>query len=165
MPERVEIKGEEEQQAKPARKLAPGEKLRLVALRVGVALIALAILVWFIHLAAGWVTTGRVARQVRRQLQAGASTGTGVEAQVRAFGATLSPRQVRTLVAGRSLKYQRLAEKQRKLFAAIKPLPGPHAPSITPYQVRLDEVSGGRELRLVWAADSGGQAVVSSARL
>jgi len=165
MPERIEIGGEDERREQPARKLTESEKRQRLLAGIGLAIVGLAVLTWLVVFLVGRIATALTAGEVYRQLQAEAQRGKGIDRDIRSLGATLSRRQVRTLVAGRSLSFERLTDEQQWLFAAIRPLSGPDAPTIEPYQVRLEDVGGGRELRLVWDVPGAGQAVVKAVRL
>ena len=167
MPERIELGMQEEEPPKPKRALSESEARRLLILRIAVALVALVVVIWVISFAAARIGMLRTAGRLHARLHQAAPSGEAMEAQIRTFGATLSSSQVRTLVSGRSLKYDSLTPEQQQLFSSINPLPDEAgAPALTPYDVRLD--LAGRDqwtLRLIWSATGTGQAVVQSARI
>jgi len=167
MPERIELGTPEEEPPKPKRALSESEARRLLILRIALALVALVVVIWVISFAAGRIGMLRTAARLYARLHQAAPSGEAVEAQIRAFGATLGSSQVRTLVGGNSLKYDSLTPEQQQLFSSINPLPEEAgAPAVTPYDVRLDKI--GRDkwtLRLIWSATGTGQAVVQSTQI
>lgn len=166
--ERVEIRPEDQEQPEPAPKpkLSESEARRLLLLRVALGFICLVVLVWLVVRIAGRIGTFREAARIYQQLHKETPATQGVESQIRALGSALNRSQLRTLAAGRSLDYDGLTLTQQALFSVIRPLPGPNAPTVKPYQVRLDKVGKGRhELRLIWAVPGAGQAVSESLRL
>ena len=166
MPERIELGREEEPAAKPARKLGEREARRLLLVRLGFAIVGLFVLIWLLTLFVGRITLRQATGEVYRKLQAGAAAKGDTEAQIRALGAALTLRQARTLAAGRSLPYGALSDEQKRRFAAIRPLRGPKAPELIPYQLGLDDLGGGqRQLRLVWRARGTSQPVVRTVDL
>lgn len=165
MPERMKLRRADKEEPSERRKLTESEARRLWFLRIGIAFIALVVLIWLIVFIAGRIGTVRAAGPVYQALQQEV-TGQGIEADIRAFGATLSPRQVRALTAGRSLPYSSLTAEQQGLFSSIDPLPEPDAPAATPYRVRLQPTGDGRrELQLVWTVRGTGEAVVKGVAL
>ena len=164
MAERIELQREEEPE--PERRLTESEKPQRSLLRLGLACLGLAALIGIIVFAVGRIGIARETGEVYRALQQERPAAAGVEAEIRALAATLSPRQVRALVARGALDYDRLTDEQQRLFAGIAPLPEPDAPTVVPHQIRLADLGGGkRELRVIWAAPGTGQAVVERSRL
>jgi len=166
MPERVEIGREDQKGPEPKRRLSESEARQQLLLRASLSVIGLAVVVWVVVLAAGRIGASREAARIYRQLHQEMPAAQGIESQIRAFGAALGRRQLRTLVAGRSLDYAGLTPEQQDLFSAMRPLTEPDAPPVTPYRVRLDRIAQGRyELRLIWTVPGSGQAVSESLTL
>ena len=165
MPERMKLRREDREQPPERPKLSESEARRLWFLRIGIAFIALVVLIWLIAFIAGRISTVRAAGPVYQALQQEVA-GEGIDADIRAFGTTLSPRQVRALTAGRSLPYSALTAEQQGMFSSIDPLPESDAPAATPYCVRL-QLTGDdrRELQLVWTFRGTGEAVVKGVAL
>lgn len=129
----------------------------------GVCVLAVAVVVWLAVAVIGRIALWREAGPVYRQLQASARVGTGLEADIHAFGASLTPGQVRALVSGRTLSNEQLRDDQRRAFTAIRPLTNRRAPALTPYRVLLRVTNQRRELHLVWQVSGAAEAVERSA--
>ena len=165
MPERVHVLDEEPQE-EPARKPAAEGNPRRLLVRIGGAIIAAAVLVWLIEFLVGQGSITGAAGAAYAALQHPGPATPGVQPEVRTFGAALTYRQVRSMVGGRSLKFEWLTPHQQELFNAVHPLGTRPAPPLVPYEVRIASLRGGeRELRLVWQVAGRGEAVGAGLRL
>lgn len=166
MPRRYDLGGEEEEGTAEQRRLSEAEARQRLLIRAAIGVIALVVIVWLAVALAGFIGRSREAARIYDRLrQPGGSTAAG-DAAIRAFAESLTVGQLRILVSGRVLDYNRLTAEQQNLFAAIRPLAEPDAPAVTPYGVRLERApNGALALRLIWQVPGTGEAVVQGLEL
>jgi len=118
MPERFQIKREEEPKPKPS----GSEARRLLLLRAGFGLAGFIILIVVIVVAVKLLGVAQRSARIYELLHTQSPTALSTQSEIRAFAASLTPGQVRVLSTGGALDYTRLPAEQKNLFNAIQPL-------------------------------------------